>query len=88
MGNDCPDTERGRHRTLEWTIKLEARSGWGDVETIEVGRLKWRVVGLTAGLLHIPLTDNRSQFEPSRPAFFHSRLHVSCSLTAVACGHA
>ena len=22
---------------MEWTIKLEARSGWGEVETIEVG---------------------------------------------------
>ena len=29
---------------MEWAIKLEARSGWGEVETIEVGRLKRRVV--------------------------------------------
>ena len=32
---------------MEWTIKLEASSGRGEVETIEVGRLKRRVVGLT-----------------------------------------
>ncbi len=25
---------------MEWTIKLEARSGWGEVQIIEVGRLK------------------------------------------------
>ena len=30
---------------MEWTIKLEARSGWGEVETIEVARLNRRVVG-------------------------------------------
>lgn len=24
---------------MEWTIKLEARTGWGAVETIEVGHL-------------------------------------------------
>jgi hypothetical protein len=28
--------------------KLEAKRGWGEVETIEVGRLQRRVVGLTA----------------------------------------
>lgn len=30
---------------MEWVIKLEARSGWGDVETIEVGRLERRADG-------------------------------------------
>ena len=33
---------------MEWVVKLEARSGMGDVETIEVGRIRRRVVGLTA----------------------------------------
>jgi len=33
---------------MDWTIKLEARTGWGEVETIEVGHVKRRVVGLTA----------------------------------------
>jgi hypothetical protein len=30
---------------MEWTLKLEARSSWREVEPIEVGRLKRRVVG-------------------------------------------
>lgn len=30
---------------VEWRIKLEARSGWGEVETIEVAQIKRRVVG-------------------------------------------
>ena len=33
---------------MEWRIKLEATSGWGEVETIEVAHCKRRVVGLTA----------------------------------------
>jgi hypothetical protein len=33
---------------MEWTIKLDARSGWGEVEAIEVGRLERRVLGLKA----------------------------------------
>jgi hypothetical protein len=27
---------------MEWVLKLEARNGWGDVETTEVGRLERR----------------------------------------------
>lgn len=33
---------------MEWRIKLEATSGWGEVETIEAAHFKRRVVGLTA----------------------------------------
>ena len=33
---------------MEWRIKLEATSGWGEVETIEAARFKRRVVDLTA----------------------------------------
>jgi hypothetical protein len=30
---------------MEWAIKLEAKSGWGKVVTIEVARIHRRVVG-------------------------------------------
>ncbi len=33
---------------MEWTIKLETRTGWGESETIDVAHLQRRVVGLTA----------------------------------------
>jgi hypothetical protein len=33
---------------MEWVLKREAKSGWGEVETIKAGRLERRVVGLTA----------------------------------------
>jgi hypothetical protein len=33
---------------VEWRVKLEATSGWDEVETIEVAHFKRRVVGLSA----------------------------------------
>ena len=44
---------------MDWTIKLEARSGWGEVETIEVARFKRRVVGLTAEEVGLSLVEGK-----------------------------
>jgi hypothetical protein len=32
---------------VEWTVKLEAKFGWGEVQTFDIGRLSRRVQGLT-----------------------------------------
>jgi hypothetical protein len=45
---------------MEWVLKLEARSGWGEVETIEVGRLERRVSGLTAEELGLTLAESKT----------------------------
>jgi len=45
---------------MEWVLKLEARNGWGEVETIEVGRLERRVVGLTAEELGLTLAESKT----------------------------
>jgi hypothetical protein len=45
---------------MEWVLKLEARSGWGDVETIEVGRLECRVTGLGAEELGLTLAESKA----------------------------
>jgi hypothetical protein len=42
---------------MEWRIKLEARSGWGEVETIEVGHFKRHVIGLTADEIGLSLEE-------------------------------
>ena len=42
---------------MEWRIKFEARSGWGEVETIEVPCFKWRIVGLTAEEIGLSLEE-------------------------------
>jgi hypothetical protein len=59
---------------VEWRIKLEARSGWGEVETIEVARFKRRVVGLAPEekSRHLDVTVGKVEVagrEPRRFAF-------------------
>ena len=44
---------------MEWVVKLEARSGWGEVETIEVATIKRRVVGLTAEEVGLTLAEGK-----------------------------
>jgi hypothetical protein len=56
---------------MEWTIKLEACTGWGDVETIEVGRLKRRVVGLTAAEVGLTVSGGL-------PPFFNGDCGSAC----------
>ena len=45
---------------MDWTIKLEARSGWGEVETIEVAHFERRVVGLTAEEAGLSLVEGKA----------------------------
>ena len=44
---------------MEWRIKLEAKSGWGEVETIEIFHFKRRVVGLTAEEISLSLEESK-----------------------------
>ena len=44
---------------MEWVLKLEAKSGWGGVETIEVGRLERHVVGLTQEEIGLTLAEGK-----------------------------
>jgi hypothetical protein len=45
---------------MEWMVKLEAKTGWGEVETIEVGKLERRVVGLTAEEVGLTLAEGKN----------------------------
>ena len=45
---------------MEWVVKLETRNGWGEVETIEVGRLDRRVSGLTADEVGMTLAEGKN----------------------------
>jgi hypothetical protein len=42
---------------MAWVVELEAKSGWGEVGTIDVGRSKRRVVGLTAEEVGLTLAE-------------------------------
>jgi hypothetical protein len=44
---------------MEWVVKLEAKNGWGEVETIEVGKIERRVVGLTADEVGLTLAEGK-----------------------------
>jgi hypothetical protein len=45
---------------MEWVVNLETRNGWGEVETIEVGRLDRRVSGLTAEEVGMMLAEGKN----------------------------
>jgi hypothetical protein len=49
---------RGRAE-MEWVVKLEARIGWGEVETIEVGKMRRRIAGLTAEEVGLTLAEGK-----------------------------
>ena len=44
---------------MEWVVKLEAKNGWGEVETIEVATIKRRVVGPTAEEVGVTLAEGK-----------------------------
>jgi hypothetical protein len=45
---------------MEWVVKIESKNGWGEVETIEVGRLARRPTGLSAEQFGLTLTEGKS----------------------------
>ena len=42
---------------MEWTVKLEAKDGWGEVQTFDVGRISRHAGGLTAGEIGLMLEE-------------------------------
>jgi hypothetical protein len=70
---------------VEWRIKLEARSGWGEVETIEVASFRRRVVGLTAEEIDLSLEEaKRVLAELQRPMLQTPRWRSTHSVPASA----
>jgi hypothetical protein len=50
----------GKEAVRKWVLKLEARNGWGEMETVEFGRLERRVVGHTAEELGLTLAESKT----------------------------
>jgi hypothetical protein len=44
---------------MEWVVKLEARSGWCEVERIEVATINRQLVGLTAEEIGLTLAEGK-----------------------------
>ncbi len=45
---------------MQWTIRLEARTGWGDTETYEIGTVSRRVTGQSAGDVGLLLDEAKA----------------------------
>mgnify|MGYP001794336142 FL=1 len=45
---------------MEWTIRLEARTGWGEVTTCEIGALRRGLGDLTAGRVGLTLAEAKT----------------------------
>ena len=45
---------------MEWTVKLEAKFGWGEIQSFEVGRLSRQVQGLTADEIGLMLDEAKA----------------------------
>jgi hypothetical protein len=72
---------------MEWTIKLEARSGRGEVETIEVSRLKRRLVGLTADEVGLTLAEGKDLLSELQRLVLQTQMeeYVMCARVCRAC---
>jgi hypothetical protein len=78
---------RGKEAVMEWVLKLEARSGWGEVETIEVGRLERRVTGLTAGQLGLTLAESKTLLDELARLVLQTQMeeYVTCARVCGSC---
>jgi hypothetical protein len=72
---------------VEWRIKLEARSGWGEVETIEVAYIKQRVVGLTADEIGLSLEEAKQVLSELQRLVLQMQLeeYTLCARVCPAC---
>jgi hypothetical protein len=72
---------------MEWVLKLEARNGWGEVETIEVGRLERWVVGLTAEELGLTLAESKTLLGELGRLVLQTQVEefITCARVCVSC---
>jgi hypothetical protein len=65
---------------MEWTIKLEARTGWGEVQTFEIGKLSRRVAGLATDEVGLLLDEVKVLLAELRRCLIQSQIdeQVTC----------
>lgn len=59
---------------MHWTIRLEARTGWGDTETYEIGTISRGVTGQNSGDVGLVLDEGRPFSPNSSVAWCKARL--------------
>jgi hypothetical protein len=70
---------------MEWVVKLEAKTGWGEVETIEVGQIKRRVVGLTADEIGLTLEEGKGLLAELARLVLQTQMEAFTTCARVCC---
>ena len=65
---------------MEWTIKLQARTGWGEATTCEIGALRRSFGGLTADGVGLSLAEAKALLAELQQKIVQSRVdrYVTC----------
>ena len=66
---------------MEWTIKLEARTGWGEVTTCEIGALRRSLGDLTADGVGLSLAEAKALLAELQQRLVQSQIdeYVTCA---------
>jgi hypothetical protein len=72
---------------VEWTVKLEAKFGWGEVRSFEVGRLSRRVQGLAANEIGLMLDEAKTLLAELQRRIVESQIEekVACARICASC---
>jgi hypothetical protein len=63
---------------MEWTVKLEAKDGWGEVQTFEAGRLSRHVQGLTADEIGLTLDEAKALLAELQRRMVETQIKEKC----------
>ena len=72
---------------MEWTIKLEARTGWGEVTSYEIGALHSSLGDLTADGVGLNLAEAKALLAELQQKIVHSQVdeYVTCARVCPDC---
>lgn len=72
---------------MQWTIRLEARTGWGDTETDEIGTVSRRVTGQSADDVGLLLDEAKAVLAELRRRMVQSQVdeQVTCARVCSDC---
>ena len=72
---------------MEWTVKLEAKFGWGEVQSFEVGRISRRVHELTADEIGLMLEEAKTLLAELQRRMVESQIEekIACARVCTQC---
>ena len=72
---------------MEWTVRLEARTGWGEVETVELVSIARPVLAATADDVGLSLAEANSLMAKLQEAMVRGQVaeHLHCRRVCPSC---